>query len=98
MTNLTPQEVEKVLGEQLWRVCPHCTSGQHVVSWKANPCLYLSCKKTFDVVVTDSEIVAILLKKANQPKEPVKRWVRKEPKLQKLHDCYILVDQGGEWK
>ena len=98
MTTLTPQEVEKVLGEQLWLVCPHCTSGQRVISWKNNPCLYLSCKKTFDVTLTDAEILKRVLANANKPTEPKKHWVKKEPKLQKLTDCYILVDQGGEWK
>ena len=98
MSTLTPKEVEQVLGEQLWRVCPHCASGQHVTSWKDNPCLRTICEvKKFDVEVTDTEIVKRLLAKAQEPKPPTKHWVRKEPKLQKLHNCYILVDQGGRY-
>jgi hypothetical protein len=100
MTKLTPEEVELVLGKMLFKTCPHCSTGQRVISWKYNPCLYNLCKvKMFDVELTDTEIVEELLKMAKEPKEPKKFWVKKEPKLQRLgNGSAILVDQGGEWK
>ena len=101
MTTLTPQEVELVLGKQLWLICPHCKTGQRVMSWKDNDCRYLKCDvKKFDAQISDTQIVREVLKMARENEDKPKRYyVQKEPKLQKFGDgSHRLVQQGGEWR
>ena len=94
--------IKDIIGDELtsyWVPCPKCKTLQPVTEWGVETiCCYEKCDGNKFTVEYNLENLTSLLKKIrdirNLSKSVIRPMVRPSmPKLQKLHDCYILVPQ-----
>jgi hypothetical protein len=93
--------IKDIIGDgitPLWIPCPKCKMPQPVTEWGEITCAYEKCDGHKFMFEFNLENLTLLLKKIkdikNLSKSVVRPMVRPSmPKLQKTHDCYILVPQ-----
>jgi hypothetical protein len=96
MTIPHPNVITELIGHPLWYTCSSCKTKQRVERWGVNICKYKDCpEKSF---VADYDPDDILKQLIQLTKEKKRIYIYNPPKLQKVHNGTILVNQGGYWK